>query len=117
MKILISIAANLFLDDYQRMGIYSTPVYKYSGGSVSLLSKIEYTQMPAEDSDEIIDKFTINDTEVSEDEYLAELAKYNLNTYYSDTHPETRIVTDNWTYINTYDGYTLSDINAQIDNF
>lgn len=106
----------LFLDDYQRMGIYSTPVYRMENGNAALLSDILYVQNFDEDGNSI-DEFKINNMEVSRDEYLAELNVYHLNTYFTQNDPEATIADDNWTYINTYNGYSVYDVISYIDNF
>jgi tetratricopeptide (TPR) repeat protein len=85
----------LFLNDYQRMGTYSTPVYKLEDGVATLQSKIEYyTDEYGENG-----QFYIDDEEVSSSEYLNELKKWHLNTYYTAENPEYAITDSNWEYI------------------
>lgn len=92
----------LFLDDYQHMGTYTTPVYKMVNAKAELQSDIAYYENQDGSG---AGTFYVNNEVVSKSTYLAELKKYNLNTYYTEQHPESKITGDNWTCVNTFDGY------------
>lgn len=100
----------LFLDDYQRMGTYTTPVYKLSNGNAVLESDIAYYCTSAGE-----ETFYINDKQVTVKEYLEELKKWNLNTFYTEQNTECEITPDNWININVNNGYTIDDIHQVLD--
>ena len=103
----------LFLDSYQRMGAYRTPVYKLQNGECLLQANIEYYE--SVESGEIINQsFIINDKEVSLDDYVNELKKWKLNTYFTEQHPEYNIENDNWKSLHYSDGYEITESNIDI---
>lgn len=105
----------LFLDSYQRMGAYRTPVYKLQNGECLLQANIEYYE--SVESGEIINQsFIINDEEVSLDDYVNELKKWKLNTYFTEQHPEYNIENDNWKSLHYSDGYEITESNINIIN-
>ena len=105
----------LFLDSYQRMGAYRTPVYKLQNGECLLQANIEYYE--SVESGEIINQsFIINDKEVSLDDYVNELKKWKLNTYFTEQHPEYNIENDNWKSLHYSDGYEITESNINIIN-
>ncbi len=105
----------LFLDSYQRMGAYRTPVYKLQNGECLLQANIEYYE--SVESGEIINQsFIINDEEVSLDDYVNELKKWKLNTYFTEQHPEYNIENDNWKILHDSDGYEITESNINIIN-
>lgn len=105
----------LFLDSYQRMGAYRTPVYKLQNGECLLQANIEYYESVK--SGEIINQsFIINDEEVSLDDYVNELKKWKLNTYFTEQHPEYNIENDNWKILYDSDGYEITESNINIIN-
>ena len=105
----------LFLDSYQRMGAYRTPVYKLQNGECLLQANIEYYE--SVESGEIINQsFIINDKEVSLDDYVNELKKWKLNTYFTEQHPEYNIENDNWKSLHYSDGYKITESNINIIN-
>ena len=105
----------LFLDSYQRMGGYRTPVYKLQNGECLLQANIEYYE--SVESGEIINQsFIINDEEVSLDDYVKELKKWKLNTYFTEQHPEYNIENDNWKSLHYSDGYEITESNINIIN-
>ncbi len=105
----------LFLDSYQRMGAYRTPVYKLQNGECLLQANIEYYE--SVESGEIINQsFIINDEEVSLDDYVNELKKWKLNTYFTEQHPEYNIENDNWKILYDSDGYEITESNINIIN-
>lgn len=105
----------LFLDSYQRMGGYRTPVYKLQNGECLLQANIEYYE--SVESGEIINQsFIINNEEVSLDDYVKELKKWKLNTYFTEQHPEYNIENDNWKSLHYSDGYEITESNINIIN-
>lgn len=102
-----------FLDDYQRMGVYKTPVYKIQDGECLLQDNIEYYE--SYESGEISHQsFIINNEEVSLDKYVNVLKKWRLNTYFTEQHSEYNIENDNWKDLNYTDGYEITESNIKI---
>ena len=102
----------LFLDDYQRMGIYETPVYKLENGECLLQDNIEYYE--SIESAKINQSFFINNEEVSLDDYVNKLKKWRLNTYFTKQYPEYNIENDNWKVLYYSDGYEVTESNINI---
>lgn len=103
----------MFLDSYQRMGAYRTPVYKLQNGECSLQANIEYYESVK--SGEIVNQsFIIDNEEVSLDNYVNELKKWRLNTYFTEQYPEYNIENDNWKILHDSDGYEITESNINI---
>lgn len=103
----------LFLDDYQRMGIYETPVYKLENGECLLQDNIAYYES-IESSKINHQSFFINNEEVSLDDYVNKLKKWRLNTYFTKQYPEYNIENDNWKVLYYSDGYEVTESNINI---
>lgn len=103
----------LFLDGYQRMGRYETPVYKLENGECLLQDNIAYYES-IESSKINHQSFFINNEEVSLDDYVNKLKKWRLNTYFTKQYPEYNIENDNWKVLYYSDGYEVTESNINI---